>query len=45
MDGLEVLRRIKTSRPEIEVILVTAYGSEEYALEALRGGAPSQELD
>jgi two-component system response regulator AtoC len=39
MDGLEVLRRIKASRPEIEVILLTAHGSVENAVEAMRVGA------
>lgn len=39
MDGLEVLRRIKASRPEIEVILLTAHGSVENAVEAIRVGA------
>ncbi len=39
MDGLEVLRRIKKSRPEIEVILLTAHGSVENAVEAMRVGA------
>ena len=28
LDGLEVLRRLKTSHPEIEVIIVTGHGSE-----------------
>jgi DNA-binding NtrC family response regulator len=39
MDGLEVLRRIKASRPEIEVILLTAHGTVENAVEAMRVGA------
>ena len=39
MDGLEVLRRIKESRPEIEVILLTAHGSVEGAVEAIKLGA------
>lgn len=39
MDGLEVLRRIKQSRPEVEVILLTAHGSVEGAVEAMKVGA------
>jgi DNA-binding response OmpR family regulator len=30
MDGLETLRRIKTSFPKIEVIVVTGHGSQDY---------------
>ena len=30
MDGLETLRQIKTSFPEIEAIVVTGHGSQEY---------------
>ena len=39
MDGLEVLRRIKEARPEIEVIILTAHGSVEGAVEAMKVGA------
>ena len=39
MDGLEVLRRIKEIRPAIEVIMLTAHGSVEGAVEAMRRGA------
>ncbi len=35
MDGLEVLRRIKTSHPATEVIIITGHGDMEKALEAL----------
>jgi DNA-binding response OmpR family regulator len=28
MDGLEVLRRVKKSRPEVEVIILSGHGSE-----------------
>lgn len=35
MDGLEVLRRIKTSSPDTEVIIITGHGDMEKALEAL----------
>ncbi len=37
--GLEILRRAKEFDPEVNVILITAYGSLETALEAMRGGA------
>lgn len=39
MDGLEVLRRIKKTHPEIEVILLTAHGSVQGAVEAMKMGA------
>ncbi len=39
VDGLELLRRIKDTRPETLVILITAYGSVEMAVEAMRAGA------
>jgi len=39
MDGLEVLRKIKESRPEIEVIMLTAHGSVEGAVNAMKHGA------
>jgi two-component system, NtrC family, response regulator AtoC len=39
MDGLQVLRKIKESHPEIEVIMMTAHGSVENAVEAMRLGA------
>jgi two-component system response regulator AtoC len=39
MDGLEVLRRIKETRPEVEVIMLTAHGSVEGAVEAMKLGA------
>jgi DNA-binding NtrC family response regulator len=39
MDGLQVLRKIKESHPEIEVIMLTAHGSVENAVEAMRLGA------
>lgn len=41
MDGLELVRVIKEEWPSIPVILLTARGSEEIAVEALRGGAAS----
>jgi two-component system response regulator AtoC len=39
MDGLEVLRKIKQARPTIEVIMLTAHGSVESAVEAMKLGA------
>ena len=39
MDGLELLKNIKGTRPEMMVILMTAYGSIETAVEAMRIGA------
>jgi two-component system NtrC family response regulator len=39
MDGLEVLRKVKEQYPETMVIMITAYGSIEMAVEAMREGA------
>jgi DNA-binding NtrC family response regulator len=39
MDGLELLKVIKGTRPEVMVILMTAYGSIETAVEAMKIGA------
>ncbi len=39
MDGMEVLRRVKTKHPETIVIMITAHGSIEMAVEAMREGA------
>lgn len=39
MDGIALLRKIKSSRPEVMVILMTAYGSIETAVEAMKIGA------
>jgi two-component system response regulator AtoC len=39
MDGIELLKTIKGTRPEVTVILMTAYGSIETAVEAMRIGA------
>jgi DNA-binding NtrC family response regulator len=38
-DGLEVLREIKSINPEIVVIFMTAYGTEEIAVQAMKEGA------
>ena len=37
IDGMEVLREIKTQFPEIKVIMVTAFASLDSAVEAFRG--------
>ena len=39
MDGIELLKVVKGTRPEIMVILMTAYGSIETAVEAMKLGA------
>ncbi|MCJ7803865.1 MAG: sigma-54 dependent transcriptional regulator [Desulfobacterales bacterium] len=39
MDGLELLKTIKGTRPEIMVIMMTAHGSIETAVEAMKIGA------
>ncbi len=39
MDGMEVLRRVSQERPEVSVIMVTAYGTVERAVEAMKLGA------
>ena len=39
MDGLELLTLIKSKYPATEVIVMTAYGSQEKREEALRKGA------
>ena len=36
MDGLELLKRIRTLNPKAIVVMVTGFGSEEYAIKALR---------
>jgi DNA-binding response OmpR family regulator len=39
LDGMEVLRRVSKERPEIKVIIITAYGSIDLAVEAMKLGA------
>jgi CheY-like chemotaxis protein len=39
MNGLELVRAIRARYPHIPVIVMTAYGSEEVAIQALRAGA------
>ena len=38
MDGLELIHGVKRHSPEVEVILVTAFGGDDVALMALRNG-------
>ena len=39
LDGIEVLKKIKTRRPQTRVIIFTGYGSITTAVEAIRKGA------
>jgi len=39
MDGMEVLRKVREIRPDIRVIMITAYGTIELAVEAIKLGA------
>jgi len=39
LSGFEVLREIKKNHSSIEVIIITAYGTGENAMEAIRSGA------
>lgn len=39
MDGIEVLKKLKSSWPEVPVIMMTAYGEIELTDEALKNGA------
>ena len=39
MDGLDLLKKVKTDFPKTQVILVTGFGSIENAVEAMRVGA------
>ncbi len=39
MDGLDLLKAIKATRPELVVIMMTAHGSIETAVEAMKAGA------
>ena len=39
VDGLDVLREVKRRRPEAEVLMMTAYGSVESAVRAMKLGA------
>jgi CheY-like chemotaxis protein len=39
MDGLTLLREIKTRRPDLPVMMVTAYGDDEHRRHAAEAGA------
>ena len=39
MDGIQLIRRVKTRRPETEFIILSGYAEFSYAQEALRYGA------
>ena len=39
IDGVELLKRTKAAYPEVEVILITGYGTVEVAVEAIKEGA------
>ncbi len=39
LDGLEVLRRVTDKYPQLKVIIITAYGTIEVAVEAMKMGA------
>jgi DNA-binding response OmpR family regulator len=39
IDGMEVMRRVPEIRPDLKVIIITAYGSVEAAVEAMKLGA------
>lgn len=39
MDGMQFLKTLKVERPELPVILITAFGSIDTAIEAMRNGA------
>jgi two-component system response regulator AtoC len=39
LSGLDVLKSVRKRRPQTEVILITAYGSVDSAIEAIRAGA------
>ena len=39
LSGLEVLKRIRDSHPEITVVMITAFGTVQTAVEAMKAGA------
>jgi DNA-binding NtrC family response regulator len=39
MDGMEVLRRSKIQRPDMEVVMMTAFGEVDTAVQAVKAGA------
>jgi two-component system response regulator PilR (NtrC family) len=38
-DGMDVLKHIRETRPDVPVVMITAYGSVQQAVEALKAGA------
>ena len=38
-DGLEILKTLKSDDPSLPVIMMTAYGEVETAVESMKGGA------
>ena len=39
MDGMQVLKEVKRINPEIDVVIITAYGTIETAVDAMKAGA------
>ena len=39
MDGLETLKKIRTLDPEVEIIIITGYGTIQSAVESIKAGA------
>lgn len=39
MDGMELLRRVKSEHPEVVVVMMTAHGTVKSAVEAMKAGA------
>jgi two-component system NtrC family response regulator len=39
MDGMQVLQEVKRVNPEIDVVIITAYGTIETAVDAMKAGA------
>ncbi len=39
MDGMQLLRKVRAEQPEVEVIMMTAHGSVDNAVEAMKLGA------
>lgn len=39
VDGLELVQHVKQTHPSVPIVLITGYGSEKTAMEALRSGA------
>ena len=39
MDGMDLLRRVRQASPETQVIVITAFGTIEMAVEAMKAGA------